>query len=92
MTQEERNFRWVYQLLLVLAKRCLADANATRENENDWPSGQEWEDLNSSSHAIFLRQAREEAGIPHEEFLPLVRNGTYDVDDLYDEAADRTGS
>jgi len=84
MTNEERNFRWAYQLLLALAKRRLKDANDEREHPNDWPAGQEWDELSGSSQKTFLRGAREEAGIPHEEFLALIRSGEYDVEDLYD--------
>lgn len=86
-TAEELNFRWAYQVLLALAKRRLADANANLESPDDWSAGQEWHEMVGSSHAIFLRQAREEAGIPHDEFLELIRGGTYDVDDLYEKAA-----
>lgn len=85
-TVEERNFRWAYQLLLALAKRRLADSNANLEFPDDWPGGQEWHEMVGSSHSIFLNAARDEAGIPHEEFLELIRNGTYDVEDLYDTA------
>lgn len=89
MTNEERNFRWAYQLLLALAKRRLADANVNLESPGDWPGGQEWHEMVGSSHSIFLHAARDEAGIPHEEFLEFIRNGTYDVDDLYDDACQR---
>lgn len=85
--KELRNFRWAYKLLLALAKRCLADANANREHERDWPAGQQWNELVGSSHAVFLRSAREEAGIPHDKFLEGIRSGEYDVEDLYDKEA-----
>lgn len=81
---ERRNFNWAYALLLRLAVRQLADANAKRENERDWPAGQYWDELNSTSHSIFLHRARDEAGIPHDAFLDPIRDGTYDVTDLYE--------
>jgi hypothetical protein len=84
MTNEERNFRWAYQLLLALAKRRLRDANDEREHPNDWPAGQEWDELVGSSHGTFLRSALQEAGVPYKEFLALIRSGEYDLDDLYD--------
>lgn len=87
--RELRNFRWAYSLLLVLAKRHLADANASLSEPNVWPAGQSWDELNGTSHSIFLRKAREEAGIPHDEFLEPVRSGDYDIDDLYEQAAHR---
>lgn len=86
-----RNFRWAYQLLLALAKRRLADANADRESENDWPAGQRWHEMVGTSHSIFLRGAREEAGIPEEAFMGIIRSLECDVDDLY-EAAAKEGS
>lgn len=82
-----RNFRWAYQLLLALAKRKLAEANTNLADPNEWPAGQQWHEMNGTSHSIFLRQAREEAGLPHEAFLALIRAGEYDVDDLYEQAA-----
>lgn len=81
-----RNFRWAYQLLLALAKRRLADANLNREDENDWPAGQEWHEMVGSSHSIFLRGAREEAKIPEDAFMGVIRSLEYDVDDLYEAA------
>lgn len=82
-----RNFRWAYQLLIALAKRRLADANATRESKDDWPAGQEWHEMVGTSHSIFLRGAREEAGIPEEAFMGVIRSLECDVDDLYENAA-----
>lgn len=79
----ERNFRWAYRLLLVLAKRILLESHT---EDRTWPLKMKWSELVSSSHAVFLRMAREEAGIPNREFLELIRNGTYCVDDLYDQA------
>lgn len=83
----KRNFRWAYQLLLALAKRRLAEANAAREDDNDWPAGQEWHEMVGSSHSIFLRGAREEAGIPEDAFIRVIRSSECDVDDLYEAAA-----
>jgi len=81
MNKEERNYRWAYRLLLALAVRCLHDA---QNSNNEWPGEQEWFDLVGSSQAIFLKKAREEAGIMnHKEFLEPIRSGKYDVDDLW---------
>lgn len=85
MTSEERNFRWAYRLLIALAKRCLADANRDRDHPSDWPVGQDWSELGATSRSVFLRKAREEAGISHDEFLGPIRDGTYDIDDIYDD-------
>lgn len=81
---ETRNFHWAYSLLVALAVRCLEDANRTAE-PGEWPNGMEWGDLNGSSRGVFLRLAREEAGIDHDEFLAYVRAGMGDeVQDIYE--------
>lgn len=80
---ERRYFRWAYAAIVALAKRHLRDMNDTRQHEKDWPAGQQWEDLGGSSKAIFMRKARDEAGIPDGEFLAVVRGGEVDVDDLF---------
>lgn len=59
--------------LVALAKRNLADANASREGEGSWPAGQEWIDLAGSSQGIFMTRARDEAGIPHGDYHDLIR-------------------
>ena len=82
---EERNFRWAYAALVELAKVCLDKANAEAE-PGAWPAQQEWDDLGSTSKSAFLHEAREMAGIPHDEFLEGIRSGAYDVDDLFDSA------
>lgn len=82
-----RNFRWAYQLLLALARRRLEDAN--KDCGDSWPAGQEWHEMVGSSHSIFLRGAREEAGIPDDAFMGLIRSLEYDVDDLYQAALER---
>jgi hypothetical protein len=87
MDEKEKIFKWAYRLLLALAVRNLKDANENREDERAWPAGQEWHQLNGSSHGVFLRAAREEAGIlEHDEFLEYIRSGEIDVDGIYDEA------
>lgn len=83
MEKEEKYFRWAYSLQTELAKKLLAETNASLIAPNDWPAGQEWEDLNGSSRSIFLRQARDLAGIDHTEFLEPIRSGEIDVEDLY---------
>lgn len=84
MTKEQRNFRWAYAAVVALAKRNLQQMNDERERPNDWPGGQEWSDLAGTSKSICLRRAREEAGIPHDEFLDGIRSCEYDIDDLYE--------
>jgi len=46
-------------IIEAVAKLMLKIANLEREHENDWPAGQEWEDLAPSSQSTFRRQARE---------------------------------
>jgi hypothetical protein len=82
---ERRNFRWAYALLVALAQRHLTDANSSAP-AGCWPNGQKWSGLSGSSKAIFLTRAREEAGIPQDEFLAVVRSGAVEVDDLYEAA------
>ena len=79
---EEQYFRWAYVLLVELAKEELRKANGSRERPNDWPAGQEWCDLAATSQSIFLRKARDRAGIDHDQFLEPIRSGRYDVEDL----------
>jgi len=74
----EKHFRWAYRLLIALAKRC-------QQDEDSMHAGQEWSGLVGSSHAMYLRRAREEAGIDHDEFLRVVRE-QIDVEDIYVEA------
>jgi len=76
-------WRWCYKAVLALAKRNLEAANEAREG-NEWPAGQTWGELGSSSHGVFLEQARVEAGIPHDEFLAIVRG----VDEFASVASD----
>jgi len=75
----ERHFLWLYRTLIIRAKRILAEDNAKLENPRDWPCGQAWEQLVSTSKSIFMHKAREEAGIPHDEFLKVVREWPYSV-------------
>ena len=79
-------YRWAYALNVALAKRELEILNMTRDNPNDWPAGQEWDDLAGSSKSIFLKKARNRAGIDHDEFLTPVRSEPFfDVEDMYGE-------
>ncbi|MCP4394869.1 MAG: hypothetical protein GY804_11485 [Alphaproteobacteria bacterium] len=87
MSEKEKIFKWAYRLLLALAIRNLEDANISRGDENNWPAGQKWHQLVGSSHGVFFRKAREEAGIfEHAEFLEYIRSGKVNVNDIYDEA------
>ena len=83
VSKEERNFRWTYSLLIELAKEELSKANEEC-GKDEWPAGQEWHHLVPTSHSIFLRRARERAGIDHDEFLAPIRNLEYDIADIYD--------
>lgn len=85
--KNKRFFRWAYALLVELAVVELERMNSERTAENNWPAGQEWDDINGSSRSIFLRMAREKAGIDNDEFLAVVRSGRFDVDDLYERKA-----
>lgn len=85
--ENKRFFRWAYALLVELAVVELERMNSERTAENNWPAGQEWDDINGSSRSIFLRMAREKAGIDNDEFLAVVRSGRFDVDDLYERKA-----
>lgn len=87
----ERNFRWSYQLLLAFAMELLRRANQNLESPNDWPAGQKWHEMVGSSHAIFLRMAREAAGVSNDEYLAIVRSAEYFIDDLYEAAAEGLG-
>lgn len=80
----EKHFRWAYALLVELAVVKLAETNTNREAPNNWPCGQEWDDINGSSRSIFLGMARKQAGIDNDDFLATVRSGEFDVDDLYE--------
>jgi len=73
----ERYFLWIYRCLIRRAKEILAEDNAKLEDPGDWPCGQAWEQLVSTSKSIFMHRARDEAGIPHDEFLAIVRNWPY---------------
>ena len=85
ISEEEKYFRWGYVFLVALAKRILKERNEELKDPDEWPAGQEWEDLNGSSKASFLRHARDEAGISHDEFLAVVRSGQFHVDDIFGE-------
>lgn len=62
--------QWLVRALVTLAKRELADANASCGD--DWPAGQEWRQLGHTSQHSFMRRAREAAGIPHVEYRALI--------------------
>lgn len=79
-----------YRALLALAKRKLADAKAEnkRRGESDcWPKDMEWSDMVGSSHSIFMRQAREEAGVDHEWYNRELEKNEEHVASIYREAA-----
>ena len=81
-TVEETNFRWAYAAIVELAKIELEIENSVAA-PGEWPAGQDWDGLGGSSKSIFLHRARERVGIPHDKFLAGIRNGKYDVDDIY---------
>lgn len=61
---------WLVRALVTLAKRELADANATCGE--CWPAGQEWHELGHTSQHAFMHRAREASGIPHVEYRELI--------------------
>ena len=73
---EKKLWEWLWKSQQELAKRLLKDTNdalVKEGREGDWPAMQEWDDMVGSSHAIFLRSARELIGIPHEPYLHILR-------------------
>ena len=75
--------KWLVRALVTLAKRHLADANGTPEAlAGEWPAGQEWNELGHTSQHSFMHRAREEAGIPHDEYRALIEAATMDSDEL----------
>lgn len=79
LNEAERNFRWAYQLLMVLAKKLLDEANASLPEVNR----REWDGMMDSSKAAWITKARDLAGIDHDAFLAPIRSGQYKVDDIY---------
>lgn len=71
--ERDRNLEWALKAMICLAKRCLKDTNESRENENDWPAGQAWNGLGNTSKHSFMRMAREECGVPHEEWKAAIK-------------------
>lgn len=71
---EKQLWEMLYRSQTALAVMCLNEANRNREEENDWPAGQEWGDLSGSSQAAFARAGREKAGIDHDIYLHILRN------------------
>lgn len=75
--------KWLLRALVALAKRSLAEANATPEVQaGEWPAGQEWHELGHTSQHAFMHRAREEAGIPHEDYRALIEAATMGSDEL----------
>ena len=74
---EKKLFRWLYKSLITLSKLELKEMNAIREDEGDWPAGQEWNECVGSSHAVFFGKARTRCGIDSDEYLELLRNDPY---------------
>lgn len=70
---ELKLWRMLYKSQIALAKRELADMNEAAE-DGEWPAGQEWNQCNGSSHAIFFRRARERCGIDDQDYLDILRN------------------
>lgn len=77
---------WLVSSIVALAKRILAEANATPEVQaGDWPAGQKWHQLGNTSQHAFMHRAREEAGIPHDGYRALINAA---MDDNADELED----
>ncbi len=74
----EADFLKLYADVVERAKQALGICNAEREEPGDWPAGQEWDDLSSTSKSTFMRIARAAMGINHDEFLGIVRNWPHD--------------
>lgn len=73
---EKQLFKWLWKSQLELAKKLLKEMNEellTAGEPDTWPAQQEWDDMVGSSHAIFLREARDISGIPHDIYLKLIR-------------------
>lgn len=73
---EKQLWGWLWKSQLELAKKLLKETNENlvkEGREGDWPAMQEWDDMVGSSHAIFLRSARELSCIPHEPYLQILR-------------------
>lgn len=82
--RERLYFRWAYALNIELAKCILAERNAVAE-PGCWPAGQSWSDLGASSREIFLRLARERAGVNAEAMRIVVNAGEIELDDIFEE-------
>lgn len=76
------HFRWAYAAVVALAIKLLEEDNKTC-GEN-WPAGQTWQDLGGSSRSIYLHRARDLAGIPHDQFLAVVRADGSVTEDIYE--------
>ena len=75
-------FRWAYAAVCALAVKLLEEDNRTCGD--NWPAGQSWDDIGGSSKSIYLHRARELAGIPHADFLAVVRADSDAVEDIYE--------
>ena len=83
----ERFFRWAYRAVVELAKAELEVARP-EEGSRDWPGAMKWTELVGSSHAIFMRRARYQCGIPDDEWLAVIRGADApDFHDIYYAAA-----
>ena len=82
----------LYRLQTAFAKHLLAEANRENSENGDpdqWPAQQSWNDLVGSSHSIFLRKAREEAGIDDVWYKKKLELYSEYVAEIYEEAAKR---
>jgi len=79
---KERYYLWAYRLCVAFAKHLLTDASAAAE-AGDWPDGLEWSGCVGTSRSVFMQEARDLAGITHNDFLEPVRADFYDVLDLW---------
>jgi len=81
-------YRWAYAALVELARLEIEAANVSRAMPADWPAGQAWEGLGSTSRSTFLELARERVGVSSAAFLRVVRSGLVDVEDLWEGTAE----
>ena len=71
---------------MALAKRILAEANATPEvHAGDWPAGQKWHQLGNTSQHAFMHRARGR-GRNTSRWIPALINAA--MDDNADELED----
>ncbi len=76
---------------MALAARILEERNKTCGD--NWPAGQQWNDLGHTSQHAFMRAAREECGIPHDAYREAVEQAMVKagipLDEVWEEVSRR---